>query len=83
MKEVTDELIGRTLAYAKGNKVRTAKILGVGRRMIYTRLEHKEGQDDWVKPTEWPPKIDHKSLTSLEIFGATRPIRLGFEPTTC
>ena len=39
VREVVDELIWRTVAYADGNKVRAAKILGVGRRTIYSRLE--------------------------------------------
>ncbi|MGH9830634.1 MAG: helix-turn-helix domain-containing protein [Blastocatellia bacterium] len=40
MREVVDELISRTVTYAGGNKVRAAKILGVGRRTIYSRLEN-------------------------------------------
>ena len=42
LREVVDELIWRTVAYAGGNKVRAAKILGVGRRTIYSRLENYE-----------------------------------------
>jgi DNA-binding NtrC family response regulator len=43
MKDVVDELICRTVTYAGGNKVRAAKILGVGRRTIYSRLETTMG----------------------------------------
>ncbi len=42
MKDVVDELICRTVTYAGGNKVRAAKILGVNRRTIYSRLENYE-----------------------------------------
>ena len=42
MKDVVDELICRTVTYAGGNKVRAAKILGVSRRTIYSRLENSE-----------------------------------------
>jgi len=42
VREVVDELIWRTIAYAGGSKARAAKILGVGRRTIYSRLEHSE-----------------------------------------
>jgi DNA-binding NtrC family response regulator len=42
MKDVVDELICRTVTYAGGNKVRAAKILGVNRRTIYSRLENHE-----------------------------------------
>ncbi len=45
VREVVDELIWRTLAFAGGNKVRTAKILGVGRRTIYSRLESHDGYE--------------------------------------
>ena len=45
MKDVVDELICRTVTYAGGNKVRAAKILGVGRRTIYSRLEHHDGHE--------------------------------------
>jgi DNA-binding NtrC family response regulator len=37
-----DELICRTVTYAGGNKVRAARILGVGRRTIYSRLQNYE-----------------------------------------
>jgi transcriptional regulator with PAS, ATPase and Fis domain len=40
MKDVVDELICRTVTYAGGNKVRAAKILGVNRRTIYSRLDN-------------------------------------------
>jgi DNA-binding NtrC family response regulator len=39
MKEVVDELICRTVTYTGGNKSHAARILGVGRRTIYSRLE--------------------------------------------
>jgi len=42
VREVVDELICRTVTYAGGNKVRAARILGVGRRTIYSRLENYE-----------------------------------------
>ncbi len=42
MKDVVDELICRTVTYAGGNKVRAAKILGVNRRTIDSRLENHE-----------------------------------------
>ena len=45
MKDVVDELICRTVTYAGGNKVRAAKILGVNRRTIYSRLEHYDGHE--------------------------------------
>lgn len=45
VREVVDELICRTVTYAGGNKVRAAKILGVGRRTIYSRLEHYDGPE--------------------------------------
>ena len=43
MREVVDELICRTVTYAGGNKVRAAKILGVGRGTVYSRLAHYDG----------------------------------------
>lgn len=39
MREVADELIWRTIDYAGGSKARAAKILGVGRRTIYSHIE--------------------------------------------
>ena len=42
MREVVDELISRTVTYAGGNKSHAAKILGVGRRTIYSRLENSD-----------------------------------------
>ncbi len=45
VREVVDELICRTVTYAGGNKVRAARILGVGRRTIYSRLENYEVHD--------------------------------------
>ncbi|MGH7934843.1 MAG: helix-turn-helix domain-containing protein [Candidatus Binataceae bacterium] len=42
VREVVDELISRTITYVGGNKIRAAQILGVGRRTIYSRLEHYE-----------------------------------------
>jgi two-component system, NtrC family, response regulator HydG len=38
VREVVDELIWRTIAYAGGSKARAAKILGVGRRTIYSHI---------------------------------------------
>lgn len=38
-----DEVIWRTVAYLGVNKSRAAKVLGVGRRTIYGRLEHYDG----------------------------------------
>jgi DNA-binding NtrC family response regulator len=37
--EVERELIVRTLAYARGDKARTASILGMSRRNLYNRLQ--------------------------------------------
>jgi DNA-binding NtrC family response regulator len=42
VREVVDELIWRTIAYAGGSKTRAARILGVGRGTIYSHLEHGE-----------------------------------------
>ena len=46
VREVVDELICRTVTYAGGNKVRAAKILGVGRRTIYSRRQPLRRRDD-------------------------------------
>jgi len=45
VREVVDELIWRTIAYADGNKSRAAKVLGVGRRTLYGRLERYDGYE--------------------------------------
>jgi transcriptional regulator with PAS, ATPase and Fis domain len=44
VREVVDELIWRTIAYAGGSKARAAKILGVGRRTIYSHLDHNQSR---------------------------------------
>jgi DNA-binding NtrC family response regulator len=43
--EVERELIVRTLAYVRGNKVRASDILGMSRRNLYNRLEHYIGHE--------------------------------------
>lgn len=40
--DVVDELIWRTVERV-GNKTRAAKVLGIGLRTVYTRLEHRDG----------------------------------------
>ena len=40
--EVERELIVRTVAHAKGNKMRAAEILGISRRNLYNRLHRYE-----------------------------------------
>jgi transcriptional regulator with PAS, ATPase and Fis domain len=50
LREVTDELIRRTVAYVDGNKLRAAKILGITRHTIYSRLEDGDRPRDDRRP---------------------------------
>ena len=43
LKTVEDELFTQTLAFTRGNKTRTAAMLGLSRRAIYYRLERLNG----------------------------------------
>jgi transcriptional regulator with PAS, ATPase and Fis domain len=43
LKFVEDELFAQTLAFTRGNKTRTAKMLGISRRAVYYRLERLNG----------------------------------------
>lgn len=63
MREVVDELICRTVTYAGGNKVRAAKILGVGRRTIYSRLEHYDGLETNGRVNGRPYRSGRNGLT--------------------
>jgi len=63
VREVVDELICRTVTYAGGNKVRAAKILGVGRRTIYSRLEHYDGHETNRRVNGRPYRNGRNGLT--------------------
>jgi DNA-binding NtrC family response regulator len=63
MKDVLYELICRTVTYAGGNKVRAAKILGVNRRTIYSRLEHYNGHETNGRVNGRPYRIGRNGLT--------------------
>jgi transcriptional regulator with PAS, ATPase and Fis domain len=63
VREVVDELIWRTIAYAQGNKVRAAKILGVGRRTIYSRLEQYDGHETNSRVNGHPYRNGRNGLT--------------------
>jgi two-component system NtrC family response regulator len=39
LSAVEREHIAKTLAWAGGNKTRTAEVLGIGRRALYNKLE--------------------------------------------
>ena len=47
--DVVDELVWRTVE-SVGNKTRAAKVLGIGLRTVYTRLEHRDGHGPDGRP---------------------------------
>jgi DNA-binding NtrC family response regulator len=58
-----DEVIWRTAAYLGSNKSRTAKVLGVGRRTIYGRLEHYDGFETNGRSNDNPYRNVRNGLT--------------------
>lgn len=47
--DVVDELVWWTVE-SVGNKTRLAKVLGIGLRTVYTRLEHRDGHGPEHRP---------------------------------
>ena len=45
MDEVERRVILETLAYTRGDKSRTAQILGIGRKTLYRKLDQYNGKN--------------------------------------
>jgi DNA-binding NtrC family response regulator len=46
MDEVERQIIDATLDYTEGDKSRAAKLLNIGRKTLYRKLEQYEGSGD-------------------------------------